>query len=115
MKNILLEIKRKEGKNHFISSTFTISVIKKTSFSFSICCILTISIFSKREYIAEVRVVERERANREMARQAELQHEMRQSVTAMEQMLESQQRIEQLQRSLAYLRELHSRMVCLNI
>ena len=70
---------------------------------------------SNREYIAEVRVVERERANREMARQAELQHEMRQSVTAMEQMLESQQRIEQLQRSLAYLRELHSRMVCLNI
>ena len=87
----------------------------KTSFSFPICCILTISVFSKREYIAEVRVVERERANREMARQAELQHEMRQSVTAMEQMLESQQRIEQLQRSLAYLRELHSRMVCLNI
>ena len=114
MKNILLEIKRKEGKSHFISSSFTISVIK-TSFLFSICCILTISIFSKREYIAEVRVVERERANREMARQAELQHEMRQSVTAMEQMLESQQRIEQLQRSLAYLRELHSRMVCLNI
>ena len=114
MKNILLEIKRKEGKNHFISCSFTGSVIK-TSFSFSICCILTISIFSKREYIAEVRVVERERANREMARQAELQHEMRQSVTAMEQMLESQQRIEQLQRSLAYLRELHSRMVCLNI
>ena len=73
-----------------------------------------INIF-KREYIAEVRVVERERANREMARQAELQHEMRQSVTAMEQMLESQQRIEQLQRSLAYLRELHGRMVCLNI
>jgi len=50
-----------------------------------------------------------------MARQAELQHEMRQSVTAMEQMLESQQRIEQLQRSLAYLRELHGRTVCLNI
>ena len=112
MKNILLEIKRKEGKNQNISSTFTISVIK---FSFSICCILTILTFLKREYIAEVRVVERERANREMARQAELQHEMRQSVTAMEQMLESQQRIEQLQRSLAYLRELHSRMVCLNI
>ena len=113
MKNILLEIKRKEGKNHFISSIFTILVIK--SFSFSICCILTIITYFKREYIAEVRVVERERANREMARQAELQHEMRQSVTAMEQMLESQQRIEQLQRSLAYLRELHSRMVCLSI
>ena len=113
MKNILLEIKRKEGKNHFISSSFTVSV-KTFLLLIHMLNINNINIF-QREYIAEVRVVERERANREMARQAELQHEMRQSVTAMEQMLESQQRIEQLQRSLAYLRELHSRMVCLNI
>ena len=53
----------------------------------------------------------REQANREMARNAELQYELRQSVTAMEQMIESQQRIERIQRSLAYLRDLHSRMV----
>lgn len=68
----------------------------------------------RREYIAEVRVVDvqaREQANREMARNAELQYELRQSVTAMEQMIESQQRIERIQRSLAYLRDLHSRMV----
>jgi len=64
-----------------------------------------------REYVAEIRVVERERANREMARNAELQYELRQSVTAMEQMIESQQRIERIQRSLTYLRDLHSRMV----
>jgi len=64
-----------------------------------------------RQYIAEVRVEERERANREMARNAELQMELRNSVAAMEQMIESQQRIERIQRSLTYLRDLHSRMV----
>ena len=76
--------------------------------------ILRTSLLIFREYVAEVRVVrvqEREQANREMARNAELQHELRQSVTAMEQMIESQQRIERLQRSLTYLRDLHSRMV----
>ena len=76
--------------------------------------ILRIFLLIFREYVAEVRVVrvqEREQANREMARNAELQHELRQSVTAMEQMIESQQRIERIQRSLAYLRDLHSRMV----
>ena len=64
-----------------------------------------------RQYIAEVRIEEREMANREMARNAELQYELRQSVAAMEQMIESQQRIERIQRSLTYLRDLHSRMV----
>jgi len=64
-----------------------------------------------REYVAEIRVVERERASREMARNAELQQELRNSVTAMEQMIESQQRIERIQQSLTYLRDLHSRMV----
>ena len=64
-----------------------------------------------REYLAEVRVRERETANREMARNTELQYERRQAVAAMEQMIESQQRIERIQRSLAYLRDLHSRMV----
>ena len=67
--------------------------------------------FVLREYVAEVRVQQREIADREMARNAELQYELRQSVTAMEQMIESQQRIERIQRSLAYLRDLHSRMV----
>ena len=46
-----------------------------------------------------------------MARNAELQMELRNSVAAMEQMIESQQRIERIQRSLTYLRDLHSRMV----
>ena len=46
-----------------------------------------------------------------MARNAELQMELRNSVAAMETMIESQQRIERLQRSLVYLRDLHSRMV----
>ena len=46
-----------------------------------------------------------------MARNAELQMELRNSVVAMEQMIESQQRIERIQRSLTYLRDLHSRMV----
>jgi hypothetical protein len=67
--------------------------------------------FVLREYVAEVRVQQREIANREQARNAELQYELRQSVTAMEQMIESQQRIERIQRSLTYLRDLHSRMV----
>jgi len=65
----------------------------------------------RRDYVAEVRVEERELANREMARNAELQMELRNSVAAMETMIESQQRIERLQRSLVYLRDLHSRMV----
>jgi len=68
----------------------------------------------RREYLAEVRVHQvetRERANRELARNTELQYELRQSVTAMEQMIESQQRIERIQRSLTYLRDLHSRMI----
>ena len=68
-------------------------------------------LFFFREYLAEVRVRERETANREMARNTELQYERRQAVAAMEQMIESQQRIERIQRSLAYLRDLHSRMV----
>ena len=46
-----------------------------------------------------------------MARNTELQMELRNSVAAMEQMIESQQRIERIQRSLTYLRDLHSRMV----
>ena len=49
-----------------------------------------------------------------MARNAELQMELRNSVAAMEQMIESQQRIERIQRSLTYLRDLHSRMVSKN-
>ena len=65
--------------------------------------------------MAEIRVVERERASREMARNAELQQELRNSVTAMEQMIESQQRIERIQQSLTYLRDLHSRMVSTTI
>lgn len=68
-----------------------------------------------REYVAEVRVQQREAANRELARNAELQYELRQSVTAMEQMIESQQRIERIQRSLTYLRDLHSRMVAAGV
>jgi len=69
----------------------------------------------RREYIAEVRVLERQQATREMNRNAELQHELRQSVTAMEQMIESQQRIERIQRSLAYLRDLHARMLAAGV
>ena len=61
--------------------------------------------------MAAVRREEREYASREMRRQNELRDELRNSVEAMEIMIQSQQRIDQLTRSLQELRALHQEMV----
>ena len=61
--------------------------------------------------MAAARREEREYASREMRRQTELRDELRNSVEAMEIMIQSQQRIDQLTRSLNEMRELHRRML----
>ena len=61
--------------------------------------------------LAAARREEREYASREMRRQTELRDEMRNSVEAMETMIASQQRIDELTRSLNELRDLHRRML----
>ena len=110
MKNTTLEIQRSEGRIYRTPTIFQINThncfnrLSISNFTLPTC-------FNFREFVAEVRLIERQQATREMNRNAELQHELRQSVTAMEQMIESQQRIERIQRSLAYLRDLHARMV----
>lgn len=60
--------------------------------------------------LAAARREERDYASREMRRQNELTDELRNSVEAMEIMIQSQQRIDELTRSLNELRELHRRM-----
>jgi len=65
----------------------------------------------RRAFMAAVRREERDFANREMRRQNELREELQNSVEAMEIMVESQQRIDVLTRSLQELRELHRQMV----
>ena len=64
-----------------------------------------------RAFLAAARREEREYASREMRRQTELRDELRNSVEAMEIMIQSQQRIDQLTRSLNEMRELHRRML----
>lgn len=65
----------------------------------------------RRAFLAAARREEREYASREMRRQNELRDELRNSVEAMEIMIQSQQRIDELTRSLNELRELHQRMM----
>lgn len=64
----------------------------------------------RRAFLAAARRQERDYASREMRRQNELRDELRNSVEAMEIMIQSQQRIDELTRSLNELRELHRRM-----
>ena len=61
--------------------------------------------------MAAARREERDYASREMRRQNELRDELRNSVEAMEIMIQSQQRIDELTRSLNELRDLHRRMM----
>ena len=72
--------------------------------------VLTIGFFC-RAFLAAARREEREYASREMRRQSELRDELRNSVEAMEIMIQSQQRIDELTRSLNELRDLHRRMM----
>jgi len=65
----------------------------------------------RRAFMAAVRREERDFASREMRRQNELRDELQNSVEAMEIMIQSQQRIDVLTRSLQELRELHREMV----
>lgn len=65
----------------------------------------------RQALLAAARREERDYASREMRRQTELTDELRNSVEAMEIMIQSQQRIDQLTRSLNEMRELHRRMV----